>query len=99
MQVYRGRLRKGLMEVAVKVQRPGVRESIALDVFILRSLARQARERLSVRAPCPPLPIRKICGVGLSGIAVQQAAVRTRMLWTLSACAPSHSRPESASAW
>ena len=40
--MYKGRLRRDNMEVAVKVQRPSVRESIALDVFILRSLARLA---------------------------------------------------------
>ena len=39
LQVYRGILRKGGVPVAVKVQRPGVRESIALDVYILRWLA------------------------------------------------------------
>ena len=39
MQVYRGVLRKGGHPVAVKVQRPGVRESIALDIYILRWLA------------------------------------------------------------
>ena len=38
-QVYRARLRDGGREVAVKVQRPGVKESIALDIYILRSLA------------------------------------------------------------
>ena len=38
-QVYRARLREGGREVAVKVQRPGVKESIALDIYILRSLA------------------------------------------------------------
>ena len=37
--MYRGRLRSGGEEVAVKVQRPGVRESIALDIYILRGLA------------------------------------------------------------
>ncbi len=35
-QVYKGRLRSNGKEVAVKVQRPGVREQIALDVYILR---------------------------------------------------------------
>lgn len=38
-QVYRARLRNGEhkgKEVAVKVQRPGIRESMALDIFILR---------------------------------------------------------------
>lgn len=39
LQVYRGVLRKGGQPVAVKVQRPGVRESIALDIYILRWLA------------------------------------------------------------
>lgn len=39
LQVYRGVLRKGGQSVAVKVQRPGVRESIALDIYILRWLA------------------------------------------------------------
>jgi len=38
-QVYRGVLRQGGQQVAVKVQRPGVRESIALDIYILRYLA------------------------------------------------------------
>lgn len=37
-QVYRGRLKTG-EEVAVKVQRPGLAESITLDIFILRGLA------------------------------------------------------------
>lgn len=35
-QVYKGRLRVGGQTVAVKVQRPGVREQISLDVHILR---------------------------------------------------------------
>lgn len=39
LQVYRGILRRGGETVAVKVQRPGVRESIALDIYILRWLA------------------------------------------------------------
>ena len=34
-------LRQGGQQVAVKVQRPGVRESIALDIYILRYLAGQ----------------------------------------------------------
>ncbi|XGV95784.1 MAG: ABC1 kinase family protein [Leptolyngbya sp. BL-A-14] len=37
-QVYRGRLKTG-EEVAVKVQRPGLAQSIALDTYILRGLA------------------------------------------------------------
>ena len=39
VQVYKGVLRQGNKPVAVKVQRPGVRESIALDIYILRWLA------------------------------------------------------------
>ena len=41
IQVYQGVLRSNNKPVAVKVQRPGVRESIALDVYILRWLAGQ----------------------------------------------------------
>ena len=37
-QVYRGKLKTG-EEVAVKVQRPGLAESIALDMYILRKIA------------------------------------------------------------
>ena len=37
-QVYRGRLKTG-EEVAVKVQRPGLAQSIALDTYILRGMA------------------------------------------------------------
>lgn len=38
-QVYQARLRPNGQTVAVKVQRPGVRAAIALDIFILRLLA------------------------------------------------------------
>ena len=40
-QVYRGKLRPewGGEEVAVKVQRPGVLESVSLDIFIMRRAA------------------------------------------------------------
>ena len=37
-QVYRGRLHSG-QDVAVKVQRPGLREQITLDLFIVRRMA------------------------------------------------------------
>ncbi|MEO0409146.1 MAG: AarF/ABC1/UbiB kinase family protein, partial [Cyanobacteria bacterium P01_A01_bin.135] len=40
-QVYRGRLKTG-EEVAVKVQRPGLFERIALDTYILRQLSKLA---------------------------------------------------------
>ena len=40
-QVYKGRLRRTGAVVAVKVQRPGVRESIALDIHILRGILTQ----------------------------------------------------------
>ena len=37
-QVYKGRLRSTGEEVAVKVQRPGIGESIAMDMVLLRRL-------------------------------------------------------------
>lgn len=37
-QVYKGRLRKNGMEVAVKVQRPNVLENVALDLYVMRSI-------------------------------------------------------------
>lgn len=43
-QVYQARLRPNGREVAVKVQRPGVKAAIALDVYILRILAGVARK-------------------------------------------------------
>jgi predicted unusual protein kinase regulating ubiquinone biosynthesis (AarF/ABC1/UbiB family) len=43
-QVYKARLKSGEV-VAVKVQRPGLAESITLDVYILRSLAAWAMQR------------------------------------------------------
>ncbi|MCS6792851.1 MAG: AarF/ABC1/UbiB kinase family protein [Oscillatoriaceae bacterium SKYG93] len=42
-QVYKGKLKTGEI-VAVKVQRPGLAESIALDVYILRTLAMWAQK-------------------------------------------------------
>lgn len=41
-QVYRGKLHSG-EEVAVKVQRPGLAESITLDIYILRGVAYWAK--------------------------------------------------------
>lgn len=41
-QVYRGRLKTG-EEVAVKVQRPGVLETVTVDLFIIRNLGVQLR--------------------------------------------------------
>ena len=43
-QVYEARLRSSGQAVAVKVQRPGVKAAIALDVFILRLLAGYAKK-------------------------------------------------------
>lgn len=43
-QVYQARLRPNGQTVAVKVQRPGVRAAIALDIFILRILAGYVRK-------------------------------------------------------
>ena len=52
-QVYRGKLRPefGGGEVAVKVQRPGVLLSVALDLFLMRWLAVRLDRWVS-----PPLP-------------------------------------------
>ena len=44
-QVYRGRLKTG-EAVAVKVQRPGLAENIALDMYILRGLAAWAMKNI-----------------------------------------------------
>lgn len=38
VQVYRGRLRSTGEEVALKVQRPGIGENIAIDMVLLRRL-------------------------------------------------------------
>jgi predicted unusual protein kinase regulating ubiquinone biosynthesis (AarF/ABC1/UbiB family) len=46
-QVYKGRLKTGEV-VAVKVQRPGLRERITLDVYILRGLAAWAKKSFKV---------------------------------------------------
>ncbi|HIK17283.1 MAG TPA: AarF/ABC1/UbiB kinase family protein [Leptolyngbyaceae cyanobacterium M33_DOE_097] len=45
-QVYKGRLKTG-EEVAVKVQRPGLAQSIALDTYILRGLAALAMRSIT----------------------------------------------------
>lgn len=42
-QVYQARLRPSGEAVAVKVQRPGVRAAMALDLFILRKMVDYAR--------------------------------------------------------
>ncbi|MGL5083409.1 MAG: ABC1 kinase family protein [Microcoleaceae cyanobacterium] len=44
-QVYKGKLKTG-EAVAVKVQRPGLSEKIALDIYILRTLAVLAQKRI-----------------------------------------------------
>ena len=44
-QVYKGKLKTG-ETVAVKVQRPGLAESIALDIYILRTLAIWAHKNI-----------------------------------------------------
>ncbi|MEO0373404.1 MAG: AarF/ABC1/UbiB kinase family protein [Cyanobacteria bacterium P01_A01_bin.17] len=48
-QVYKGRLRSG-EQVAVKVQRPGLAEQIALDIYLLRSLAAWAQKQFNPRS-------------------------------------------------
>ncbi|EAW42854.1 ABC-1, partial [Nodularia spumigena CCY9414] len=44
-QVYKGKLKTG-EEVAIKVQRPDLRERIAIDLFILRQLAAWVKNRV-----------------------------------------------------
>ena len=66
LQVYRGILRKGGQPVAVKVQRPGVRESIALDIYILRWLAGKLccllqLTALSLSGKCQLFVLQNIC--------------------------------------
>jgi aarF domain-containing kinase len=53
-QVYRGKLRPewGGEEVAVKVQRPGVLESVSLDIFIMRRAALIFSKLPGVRSSC-----------------------------------------------
>lgn len=52
-QVYKGQLKTGEM-VAVKVQRPGLAESITLDIYILRSLATWVQNRFKgIRSDLP----------------------------------------------
>ncbi len=44
-QVYKGRLKTGEI-VAIKVQRPGLQESIALDIYIVRNIAAWTMENI-----------------------------------------------------
>jgi predicted unusual protein kinase regulating ubiquinone biosynthesis (AarF/ABC1/UbiB family) len=46
--VYRGRLKTG-EEVAVKVQRPGVLETVTVDLYIIRKLGLMLRNFPQVR--------------------------------------------------
>jgi predicted unusual protein kinase regulating ubiquinone biosynthesis (AarF/ABC1/UbiB family) len=48
-QVYRARLRSNNMTVAVKVQRPDARQYAAIDMFILRKIARSLRRIFKLR--------------------------------------------------
>ena len=54
-QVYKAKLRATGEEVAVKVQRPGVRTSIALDVLVLRQLAVGVRRWGKLNSDLPAL--------------------------------------------
>lgn len=53
-QVYKGKLKTG-EDVAVKVQRPGIGENIALDMILLRRLMAVVDKRLSFYQPIVPL--------------------------------------------
>ncbi|KAG0566440.1 hypothetical protein M758_7G061900 [Ceratodon purpureus] len=52
-QVYQARLRPNGEQVAVKVQRPGVRAAMALDLYILRQLARFVGSLLKLNTDLP----------------------------------------------
>ena len=54
-QVYKAYLKRDGSEVAVKVQRPGVKTSIALDVLVLRQLAGIVRKWRNVNSDLPAL--------------------------------------------
>ncbi|KAI7839911.1 hypothetical protein COHA_006391 [Chlorella ohadii] len=49
-QVYRGTLRSSGQEVAIKVRRPGVLESVCLDLHLVRGVALQLRNMPEVRS-------------------------------------------------
>lgn len=55
LQVYKAKVRSSGRWVAVKVQRPGVRESIALDVYIIRYLAGQIGRLRKLNSDLPSL--------------------------------------------
>jgi predicted unusual protein kinase regulating ubiquinone biosynthesis (AarF/ABC1/UbiB family) len=48
-QVYKGKLRKDGMEVAVKVQRPNVLENVALDLYVMRSIIAPLWKKYNLR--------------------------------------------------
>ena len=54
-QVYRARLRRDGSEVALKVQRPGVKTSIALDVLVLRQLMVYVKRFRKMNSDLPAL--------------------------------------------
>ena len=54
-QVYKGTLASDGSEVAIKVQRPGVATSIALDVYILRKLAKVVKKARKLNSDLPAL--------------------------------------------
>lgn len=83
-QVYRGRLRSTGKGVAVKVQRPGVREQIALDVHILRMAAaflRRARKLNRFATPLCAQPVARMfeASVGLNASKVLKGEPKHRL--------------------
>ena len=55
LQVYKAKIKNSDKLVAVKVQRPGVRESIALDVYIMRFFAAQIGRFRKLNSDLPSL--------------------------------------------
>lgn len=51
-QVYKGRLRKSGEEVAVKIQRPGLKEQLSIDMYILRRLSQLVNDWAKRKLGC-----------------------------------------------
>ncbi|KAK9740777.1 hypothetical protein RND81_03G059300 [Saponaria officinalis] len=64
-QVYQARLRTGGQVVAVKVQRPGVKAAIALDIVILRFIAGIVRRARKLNTDLQEMDYRKEARNGL----------------------------------
>ena len=64
--MYQARLRPNGQPVAVKVQRPGVRAAMALDLFLLRKLAGYVGSLLRLNTDLPVNPLSLLSSFILS---------------------------------